>query len=247
MECVICYDVIGETNKCVTPCGHNFCFNCIMKSTQYNSKCPYCRNELREADPEVISDVEYDDADSDDDDDDDDDDEDEMLSNIELLTSVEVNAGTYDDNGYYKYPIVIETPDQLQSTLHNCIPDGYTKQYKEIYERDEDASDIGDNYSLFIEIKKQIPNFSYSDMSSNPINMSYIEYSQKKEKSNIKCFEIFKRTRLIMKVIDDKKRNIYNTVRHDMSTSRNNREEEFHVIRADGNSQVVWDIIHSVP
>ena len=77
--------------------------------------------------------------------------------------------------------------------------------------------------------------------------MSYIEYSQKKEKSNIKCFEIFKRTRLIMKVIDDKKRNIYNTVRHDMSTSRNNREEEFHVIRADGNSQVVWDIIHSVP
>ena len=50
-----------------------------------------------------------------------------------------------------------------------------------------------------------------------------------------------------MKVIDDKKRNIYNTVRHDMSTSRNNREEEFHVIRADGNSQVVCDIIHSVP
>jgi len=241
MECAICYDTIGDTNKCVTPCGHNFCFNCIMKSTQYNSRCPYCRNELTEGTSYAVSEV--DENEDEDEDEDEDADEDEERYEYADDDGDVVNTGTYDDNGFYKYPIVIETPYQLQSTLYKCVPDGYTKQYKETYERHEEENDIGDKYSLFIEIKKKIPSFNYSDMSSNPINMSYIEYSQKKEKSNIKCYEIFKRTRLIMKVIDDKKRDIYNAIRNDMSTSRNNHREEFHVIRAENNSPVIWNII----
>jgi hypothetical protein len=248
MECVICYDVIGDTNKCVTPCGHNFCFNCIMKSTQYNTKCPYCRTELREATSDVISDVEYEEDDDDDEDEDEDEDEDDdLLSNIDLLTSYDLNAGTYDDNGYYNYPIVIETPFQLQSTLQKCIPEGYTKQYKDLYERHEEESDVGDNYSLFIDIKKQIPGFNYSDMSNNPINMSYIEYAQQKELSDIKCYDIFKRTRLIMKVIDDKKRHIYNAIRRIEMGVSHAHMEEFHVIRAVGNIPAVWNIINGVP
>ena len=31
-ECVICFEEMGKTNSCVTPCGHKFCFNCMVKA-----------------------------------------------------------------------------------------------------------------------------------------------------------------------------------------------------------------------
>jgi hypothetical protein len=67
-ECSICYDEIGERNNCVTNCGHQFCFNCIVTSLQHSNVCPYCRTQLIEIkseqdnDPdEIIEEVEGDD------------------------------------------------------------------------------------------------------------------------------------------------------------------------------------------
>ena len=241
MECVICYDLIGETNKCVTPCGHNFCFNCIMKSTQYNSKCPYCRNELRE---EQVN-IEDSDEDSDDEDSDD---ETSLISNIEPLTMDDLtiddkNTGTYDNNGYYKYPLIIETLEQLQTALHKCIPEGYTTTFKDAYDENlADTNNVGDIYQLINEIKKKVPNFNYADMSQEHINMEYVYYVQQKEKSNTKCYEIFNRTRLLMKVVDSKRQNIHNRIRYEMDDSRR-QIGEFHVIRANDNDQTIWDIL----
>jgi Ring finger domain len=47
-ECVICYETIGKTNCCVTPCGHHFCFKCLMKSMERNDGCPMCREPLQD-------------------------------------------------------------------------------------------------------------------------------------------------------------------------------------------------------
>lgn len=53
MECPICFDKIQITNSCTTPCGHSFCFKCVIKSMQSNIACPCCRASLVETqDPE---------------------------------------------------------------------------------------------------------------------------------------------------------------------------------------------------
>ena len=52
MECPICFDEIQTTNACTTPCGHSFCFKCVVKAMQQNAKCPCCREPLTESDTE---------------------------------------------------------------------------------------------------------------------------------------------------------------------------------------------------
>ena len=64
LECCICYDVIGEQNNCTTPCGHKFCFVCMMKTLETNNTCPCCRAVLQEKqeeedDEDEESDYEY--------------------------------------------------------------------------------------------------------------------------------------------------------------------------------------------
>ena len=66
-ECCICFEIIGEKNNCVTPCGHKFCFMCMSKSLSQNNTCPCCRSVLLEVD-EDDDDSEYSDNDDDDDD-----------------------------------------------------------------------------------------------------------------------------------------------------------------------------------
>lgn len=45
-ECSICYEEIGDKNNCVTDCGHQFCFKCIVTALQHNNTCPCCRATL---------------------------------------------------------------------------------------------------------------------------------------------------------------------------------------------------------
>jgi len=45
-QCIICQDEIGTTNVAVTPCGHQFCFNCMAKALSCNNTCPMCRAVL---------------------------------------------------------------------------------------------------------------------------------------------------------------------------------------------------------
>lgn len=47
-ECAICYDTLGTTNTCTTPCGHEFCFKCMMEALNHNNSCPCCRSTLKE-------------------------------------------------------------------------------------------------------------------------------------------------------------------------------------------------------
>ena len=68
MECCICYDSIGNQNNCTTPCGHKFCFVCMMKSLGVNNTCPCCRAVLveeEEEEEEEDDDDEYSDSDDD--------------------------------------------------------------------------------------------------------------------------------------------------------------------------------------
>lgn len=76
-ECCICYETIGKSNMTVTPCGHQFCFSCLMKSMDLRNTCPCCRAPLREEE-DIIE--------SDDDEDDEYDDEDSIMSDDEVNT-----------------------------------------------------------------------------------------------------------------------------------------------------------------
>ena len=48
VECSVCYEKIGEKNNCITPCGHTFCFKCMMSCLNYKNTCPICRQVLQE-------------------------------------------------------------------------------------------------------------------------------------------------------------------------------------------------------
>tara|TARA_B110000003_G_C16595804_1_gene513629 strand:- start:659 stop:1453 length:795 start_codon:yes stop_codon:yes gene_type:complete len=47
-ECSICYEELGDKNNCTTPCGHVFCFECMMQALNRNNTCPCCRAPLKE-------------------------------------------------------------------------------------------------------------------------------------------------------------------------------------------------------
>lgn len=45
--CPICMNnIIDHNNIAITPCGHKFCFNCIIDSLQTIYTCPCCRTYL---------------------------------------------------------------------------------------------------------------------------------------------------------------------------------------------------------
>ena len=48
MDCCVCLETLGNTNVTTTPCGHTFCFSCLMKCMDLKNTCPYCRTNLRE-------------------------------------------------------------------------------------------------------------------------------------------------------------------------------------------------------
>ena len=70
-ECCICYEQIGQTNNCVTGCGHAFCFKCLALAMAHKNACPCCRAKLIDVPDED------DDADGDYEDDEEEDDEEE--------------------------------------------------------------------------------------------------------------------------------------------------------------------------
>ena len=47
-ECKICYDERKESSA--TPCGHIFCWDCILKYSHYKGECPICRSKLQAKD-----------------------------------------------------------------------------------------------------------------------------------------------------------------------------------------------------
>jgi len=45
-SCAICIEELGETNKLVTRCGHQFCCGCMFIHMRANNFCPTCRGIL---------------------------------------------------------------------------------------------------------------------------------------------------------------------------------------------------------
>ena len=43
--CPICYDEI-KSDSAKTPCGHLYCTQCLLRSSQENGNCPMCRTEI---------------------------------------------------------------------------------------------------------------------------------------------------------------------------------------------------------
>jgi len=96
-ECVICYESIGTRNNCVTPCGHAFCFNCLVAAMTKKNTCPCCRSELFTIPPEDESE----------DDDDYESDEDDANSNQDIeMVPVETFAARLVSEGFTMLDIV---------------------------------------------------------------------------------------------------------------------------------------------
>jgi len=57
-ECAICYEAIGQTNRCTTQCGHTFCMTCILRlvrsGSSISNSCPLCRTALVDR-PAIVS------------------------------------------------------------------------------------------------------------------------------------------------------------------------------------------------
>jgi hypothetical protein len=45
-ECPICYEQLGETNVCITKCGHKFCIGCLFRHSERSNDCPMCREQI---------------------------------------------------------------------------------------------------------------------------------------------------------------------------------------------------------
>ena len=88
-ECVICYEPINvSANVCITPCGHEFCFNCMLKHLQQNNGCPCCRATLVEEPVDSENDSENEeDEDDEDEEEDAEDEQDEEEYPIENLVA----------------------------------------------------------------------------------------------------------------------------------------------------------------
>lgn len=95
MECCICYETIGANNNCTTPCGHKFCFSCMMQALSHNNSCPCCRAVLQEQPAEESDGDEYDD-----DEELDDEDSPETLEHDDTLATPEIISKRLADKGY---------------------------------------------------------------------------------------------------------------------------------------------------
>jgi hypothetical protein len=152
-NCPICFDPITKNkNVCSTPCGHVFCFKCIVKCLNTSNTCPFCRAEIN--DSELYGDSEDEDGgDSDDDSDDetfwsdeDNNSEDEEDATTEgeataeqgatATTGISINAENYEDDecpiehmeNYFKEKGV--TYLDLMAVLFNRYPRGMTRRVK---------------------------------------------------------------------------------------------------------------------
>jgi hypothetical protein len=132
-ECVICYDVIGVTNNCVTPCGHAFCFKCLMSAMILNNTCPCCRTELFV----VPSDNLEEDNDDDDDDENFSDEEDESEDGDPEEVPVETITARLQANGFTMLDIVSMMTNNYSKTDPKYTFDFISKmnnKYDEILE-----------------------------------------------------------------------------------------------------------------
>ena len=147
-NCPICFENLSNNkNKCFTPCGHVFCFECMVKTLNTSNTCPYCRFKINDKPINNLDMEEYNDDDDYDDDDDDDDDEDyyddegeDDVNNEDNNTNIQEEGHqpseeTNDDEcnieyfeSYFKDKGISYL--NLLSVLFNRYPQGMTRRMK---------------------------------------------------------------------------------------------------------------------
>ena len=45
-DCCICLETLKPTNIAVPPCGHKYCFTCLMENAKVSRACPLCRETI---------------------------------------------------------------------------------------------------------------------------------------------------------------------------------------------------------
>ena len=59
-SCAICMELLTAKNIAVTPCGHKYCFTCLMENITFSKKCPLCREKIAPDMPKkIIKDQDY--------------------------------------------------------------------------------------------------------------------------------------------------------------------------------------------
>jgi hypothetical protein len=148
IECCICYEIIGEKNNCVTPCGHKFCFVCLTKALTNNNTCPCCREVLLESSEEDEDDEsEWEEnsfTDDDDDNSDQEDEEDEYDINVRN-TGREMKVEDFTDNTLELYKKMRERgltkKELMQSVLSYFVVFGNPDLSGELFAQTEEIND----------------------------------------------------------------------------------------------------------
>lgn len=131
-ECIICYESLNvNKNICITECGHEFCFSCMMKHVQHNNGCPICRSVIIEdsASDEEDSDEEYEE-----------DDDETIEEEVEELSEeypIEQLVAAFEAKGY-------GLKDALSLLMYRFskTDQKYTKEY--IHQLQEDIEDMNE-------------------------------------------------------------------------------------------------------
>lgn len=121
-ECCICYEIIGEKNNCVTPCGHKFCFVCLTKALTSNNTCPCCREVLVEVTEEEDDESEYAESEDEGGSDDGSDEEDDGLT---LHDMEELSVEDFNDNAELVYERMIKKGITTKEIMQLLFSDYY--------------------------------------------------------------------------------------------------------------------------
>jgi len=121
IECCICFENIGSKNNCVTPCGHSFCFQCMMMALAKKNTCPCCRQVLCETSVTTDEEEEYEDDENSDEESETESEDDARNENehVDIITERFMGLG--------------HTPEDLISMLTGRINRGDAEKYNQAY------------------------------------------------------------------------------------------------------------------
>jgi hypothetical protein len=128
IECCICYEQIEAKNNCTTPCGHTFCFVCMMKSLNTNNTCPCCRAVLKEEEEE-----EEDLSDEDEEEDDDDEYMDDYHERNSVASAKKISE-QFEKMGYTMEDIITMYLDRIDSSNNRATGEFIEKINKEFHD-----------------------------------------------------------------------------------------------------------------
>lgn len=145
VECPICLSEIGDKNNCITPCGHTFCFSCLITCMSTNVNCPCCRNELSE---KSISNDDGSSYDTEDDEEDNENEEDDGQAEIENIVDIFIKKG------YTIYHALMIATNRFSKTNANYgddFLDGLIDEFDEMLEELD-----GEGYEKILMTKEDI-------------------------------------------------------------------------------------------